>query len=174
MPGFGVVNNLNVAQQLFGLIFAVTYGAMLMASRRYGLFSTYKAVLDMWGPDCRRWGLGFLFLNFFPLLHFAFLMFLFGHIYVRSDFGAMLLGLLVIGLQSIAVFGYHRMLIGLLYCCPNTFFDDGLRELTRREGEVYPGDNAWPHLFAGVLYILVPFVLLEYSWLSRILIMLRI
>jgi hypothetical protein len=93
-------------------------------------------------------------------------MFLFGHIYVRSDFGAMLLGLLVIGLQSIAVFGYHRMLIGLLYCCPDTFFDGGLVELRRREGEVYPGDNAWPHMFAGVLYIFVPILLLVLSCCS--------
>jgi hypothetical protein len=54
MPGFDAVHNLNVAQQLSGLLFAVTYGAMLMASRRYGLFSTYKATLHMWGPDWKR------------------------------------------------------------------------------------------------------------------------
>jgi multisubunit Na+/H+ antiporter MnhF subunit len=132
MPGFDVVNNLNVAQQLFGLLFAVTYGAMLMASRRYGLFNTYKAVLKMRGPNSKRAVLGFVFLNILPVLHFALLMFWFGRIYLRSDL-AMVLGLLIIGLQPVAVFGYHRMLLGSLYCCPNTFFDDGLTELGKIE-----------------------------------------
>lgn len=155
MLGFDVVKDLNVAQQLFGLLFAVTYGAMLTASRRYGLFNTYKALL-YGGPDCWRWGLGFLFLNILPLFHFTALMFFFGRIYVRSDFGLMLLGLLVIGLQSIAVFGYHRVLTGLLYFRPRIFFDGMSVELTRREGEEYPGEYAWPHTLAGVYYILVP------------------
>jgi hypothetical protein len=83
---------------------------LLPISRRYGFFSTYKAVLDMRGHDCRRWVLGFVCLNLLPVLHFALLMSYFGSIYVRSDFGYMPLGLLVIGLQSVAVFGYHRVL----------------------------------------------------------------
>jgi hypothetical protein len=79
----------------------------------------------------------------------------------------MWLGLLVIGLQSVAVFGFNRLLVGLLYYCPDTYFPGGLEELKQIEGATrrypgetgqYPGDLAWPHIFPGLLYILVPFV----------------
>jgi len=159
---------LNIAQELFLVLFAILYGVMLQsigALRPFPLGRTCRGYMNQMrkvDPSSNEWlvrmwrkrvGLSIVFLNILPLLYFFISLRGLNTVSISHDFSSVcdFVNVFFIFWSAVGVFGFYRIYIAIAAWRWETLFCD-----VKIEGKIAMSFDVRAQLFWGLFFYLLP------------------
>jgi len=166
--------NLNIAQELFLVLFSILYGVMLQSLSGLQPFPLAKTLrgyrgykrrdkpfeTEHRGMWRRRVAWSFFLLNFFPIVYFWGILNLLTEIPISSRFQLLpdFVYIILVFLSALSVFGFYRIYHALFtWKLRSLFCDLDFEEL---EEDRLISFDAWAHFIWGCVYLLPPILIL--------------
>lgn len=165
-----MIENMNSAQTIFTIFFALYYAFSVGVTGKFQLFDTSAMCSPKKYPKSwRRFFLGLFFINFVPLFYFWIVINRLKNISGNIAFQNFWI-LLIIFLQSLFGFGLYRILFGLLIKKDKkgdfSFYDnvkypkDKNPIQTELSSRLKSHENMWSHIIPGIIWFVVLCLLL--------------
>ncbi len=153
------------AQQMLTFFYAIFWGLSLNAARDLRAFDTHRFFRKGYnGYPFKRFIVGVIILDFFPILIFSLLFHLSKSIKSLNFYSIMFAGF-----ASLSVFGWYRIAHAIIdtKCARSNFYSEkehNNRNTDEKREERLDPNYFWPHFLGGVGYVAI-FLFLAYLFL---------